>query len=499
MQKPNDRSPTTLALRALAGASALTASLLVGCGDSSSNAADAAAQGTVDAAPVTDAALADAALADAAAFDATPIELDAAVPPGSQRALWYGDFIENSVEEIALYDGTTGISSLAIAGVTVIDDVQEVKPSPDGTQLAVAIEHDGGTSTLYVMNVDGTGTPIPIVDLGDALFEFSNLAWSPDGTQLAYIADGPVNGARRVYSAPADGSAVPVLTSQDPKSANQDANIVAWADNTHVVYRGDLVADAVDNFYVSDITDSPIVPVALVPENLVSDGQEVRDQPGFAGARVYFQSDHEGTFRLYSVDLDGQNLAEESTTSVLMNGAGQAEVGTFQISPDGSQIAFSADAPTQSLYQIYVADIGGVATLQSNVTVDPPAKGDSSGPLFSHTLAWSPDGSQLAVAADWAVNAGDLDNDTAGFLVPASGPAGGVRIWVPPAGSTQDVTLMRFTSDSSTLICLGDLRNNSNSEVYVTTDFTTPDQDVEATLVQAVPVSGDVFEIAIIE
>ncbi len=114
-------------------------------------------------------------------------------------------------------------------------------------------------------------------------------------------------------------------------------------------------------------------------------------------------------------------------------------------------------------------------------------------------MTWSPDGSQIAVATDWPVNAGDIDNDNAGFLVPASGAAGGVRIWQPPAAASQDVFQLYFTSDSSTLIARGDLRTNNNTEVYITTDLTTADQDPEATLVQAVPDSGDVFEVEIIE
>ena len=96
--------------------------------------------------------------------------------------------------------------------------------------------------------------------------------------------------------------------------------------------------------------------------------------------------------------------------------------------------------------------------------------------------------------------ANNLDNDTAGYIVPATGAAGGVRIWDvgTTAGNSQDVFDLAFTSDSSTLFARGDLRTNNDTEVYVTTDLTTADQDATATLTQGVPASGDVIALQII-
>ena len=105
----------------------------------------------------------------------------------------------------------------------------------------------------------------------------------------------------------------------------------------------------------------------------------------------------------------------------------------------------------------------------------------------------------LGITADWPVDVGDLDDDSAGFIVPAMGAAGGVRIWnVGTASDSQDVAEVAFTSDSSTVFALGDIRSNNNNEVYVTTDLATADQDTTTTLAQGVPAGGDVFGLEII-
>ncbi len=487
--KPSRLGPA----RNLAGAGALAFGLMAGCGSSDSESADAAPQVTFDAA-----ATVDAAIADAGAFDAA-IDVDAAVQVESQRALWLGDFTTNGVDEVRIYDGIAGLSSFTMTGVTVVDDIQSVAVSPDGTKLAIGIAHDGGTPTLYVANIDGTGTPVTILDSADAAVTFSEIAWSPDGTQLAYIADTLLDGEKLVFAAPADGTAAPALVSHNPNNAAQDAQTIVWTDNAHVVYRGDLVNDTVDNFYITDVTLPVPAPVSLVPDNILVDGSEVRNTAGFGGGKVYFKSNHEGTFKLYRVDPDGQNLEIVPALAALTNGAGAAEGGTFAISPDGASIAFSADSPTAFLYQVYVAPLGGTATLQSNIAVNNPTPMSTRGPVGPNAIRWSGDGTMLGITADWPGNIGDLDNDNAGYIVPATGAAGGVRIWnVDVVANNQDVVEVAFTSDSSTFFALGDLRTNNNTEVFVTTDLATADQDTTATLIEDVPAGGDVFELQII-
>jgi Tol biopolymer transport system component len=75
--------------------------------------------------------------------------------------------------------------------------------SPDGSQLAFVSDRDGSYQ-IYVMRADGTGVR--------RLTEFPQgaeaPAWSPDGYWLAFVAyagDGPGVSAREIYLMRADG------------------------------------------------------------------------------------------------------------------------------------------------------------------------------------------------------------------------------------------------------------------------------------------------------
>ncbi len=509
MHKLAQRKSNLRSTKQLAGAGLLAIGLLANCGDDSSSSPDArpavadAEVNTPDAdvnAPdadvnAPDAGLADAGLDGGGVPDAEVADAalpDAAVPTGNGNAIWEGDFTTNGTEEFAFFDGTN-ISTLTIPGVTEIDFVTSAAISPDGTQIAIGMRHDGGTPVLLVANIDGSGVSTVIVDDAVATVDFFTISWSPDGSQLAFVRDIEANNQKRVYVAAADGSTgTPLLVSQNPDNASQDAQNVDWIDNTHVVYRGDLVLDGADNFFSSDITLNPAVPVPLIPDNVVLNGAEGRDNALTAGGMVYFRSTHEGSNRLYRVNPDGTGLEIVPAYGALTNGDGDAEVGAFALSPDGTSIAFSADSPTADLYQVFVAPLNGDATLQSNLTTDPPALGIS-GPIGRTAISWSADGSMLAVIADWVIAAGDVDNDRSAFVIPAVGAAGGVRVWtVSQQDSNQDVDTLLFSSDSASLFAKADLNTNNNTEVLRTTDFVTPDQDTSATLLQGVPTSGDV-------
>jgi dipeptidyl aminopeptidase/acylaminoacyl peptidase len=80
------------------------------------------------------------------------------------------------------------------------DTVSEVLWSPDGAHIAVVNWLDGGPR-LYVMNADGS--KVRVLDDGSGL---RGVAWSPDGTRLAF-ADGSAAQMVRIFVAPVDGAA----------------------------------------------------------------------------------------------------------------------------------------------------------------------------------------------------------------------------------------------------------------------------------------------------
>lgn|GEM_PF-5011620 len=83
--------------------------------------------------------------------------------------------------------------------VTPNDRADDTLPdwSPDGRKLAY-VSTSSGQPTIYTINADGSGTPTQIA-------YGQRPAFSPDGTQIAYAADGAI------YRTSADGSGSPTL------------------------------------------------------------------------------------------------------------------------------------------------------------------------------------------------------------------------------------------------------------------------------------------------
>lgn len=303
-----------------------------------------------------------------------------------------------------------------------------------------------------------------------------------------------MNGANGLYVVPTAGGTATMLSPPLPSSSH-DVYSYVWNGNTHIAFIGDVVADSQINAYVVDVTAMSPVAVPLIPEASTTATQGV-SQSNLATdteGRVYLTSDHvmNGVFALYRANQDGTGLEEAPGTQLAQTGGADASVGPMSLSPDGTQIAFGANAPNAEIYEMYVLDLtpGASAVLVSNIPTTP---GSLRGPSFFAPPVWSPDGTLLVVGADWGMD--NVDNDFSAFLLPTAAPAGGVRLVGPAiADNNQDVSQVGFSSDGAYLFVRGDLVSNNNTELFSTGDFTTPDQDPSVLRVVTVPASGDVF------
>ena len=225
--------------------------------------------------------------------------------------------------------------------------------SPDGTRIAFASNRTGDDE-LFVMNSDGTGmvqiTDVPGVD--------GLPSWSPDGRRIAFVS--MRSGSLSMYSASVDGSDVVMLT---------DGTLPAWSpDGATIAYAKDEGDGDLDLWLIdSDGSD----------QRQLTDGDGAELWPTWSpdGSRVAFSSD--GVLSVVDVErgvVKELDLVAASDTDVLgFSGVEFASWGGT------GRIAFVSD--------------GDVWTVRPDGS-QPVRVGGSPGPDLAP--AWSPDGRLIA-------------------------------------------------------------------------------------------------------
>jgi Tol biopolymer transport system component len=105
---------------------------------------------------------------------------------------------------------------------TIARDVSNPEASPDGTQIAFdSFFHPRGQIWLSLLNIDGTGRR-KIVQVSN---QGSNVKWSPDSTQIAYVDSTPDDGY---------GTFIYDLATHETRFVTAGA-IDSWVDKDHIL------------------------------------------------------------------------------------------------------------------------------------------------------------------------------------------------------------------------------------------------------------------------
>jgi len=427
----------------------------------------------------------------------------AVVDAGPTTNLFFlGDFATNNVVQL----GRALLPSSSANVISITDGVHTAKQViafdalADGTKIVVAADLlVTGRFDLVVANANGTGAVV--LATMSATGGVSDIAISPDGTKVAFVADIDTDTANDAYVVPVAGGVAPVRVS--PRAAADtalDAQAIAWSrDSVYVATAGDFTVDKKNELYVADTSVAVPVPVAALPESALPApgvGGTIGISTGLrpiwtSGGKVCAKADLSGAtvpaFRLYCAAANGAGFAVPAHFPAL-----PARLGAYGLSPDGATLAFAADTLVTDAYEIYTmpADDSAAPARITSGTITVAAAGAYRGPTFSNPLSYSPDGTKIAFIADIA-----FDGRNELYVVAADGATTEKRVaLVGAAGDIErDVQTFSWSTDSVALALVADHRVNNDFELFRIPNVTTADQ--VPTLVRSVAASGDLTDV----
>lgn len=281
--------------------------------------------------------------------------------------------------------------------------------SPDGSQIAF-ISHRDGAAKLYVGELSG---PAPFA-VAEEIVSDIGFRWSPDGGSIAFVSGQDDNS--EIYVAD--------VAARTARNVSQDARRSfgpRWSPTgSHLAY---TVRNAnAEDVYVVALSGGP-------PVNVTND---TAFSPGGAwspdGSRFAFVSNRDGNDEIYVADAAGRNPVRLTDDP--------ANDRDPSWSPNGSQIAFSSGLETRSdghpvweiviPSRIYLMNADGSNRRPlTDGSIDPAPNDELS---LAHTgPTWSPDGSRLAMAVT-LTGAGPLARLFTVYTVDAAGGAAPVKL-----------------------------------------------------------------------
>jgi dipeptidyl aminopeptidase/acylaminoacyl peptidase len=233
--------------------------------------------------------------------------------------------------------------------------------SPDGQQIAyavstihTAVEENTYRSALYLAPTDGSTAPRRLTNSGK---QDRSPAWSPDGKRLAFVSDRA--GKPQIYLLNLAGGEAQQLT-----DAPNGAGDPQWSpDGTQILYSAKI-----------DATEQQETPKGYKPPLVINTLKHKFDGEG------YFDTKRRHLFVIPAAGGAARQLT-----------AGDWNVGGAQWSPDGQQIAYTAnqddDRDSSDINDLWIVTVDGAAANARKVT-------HGRGPVA--LPSWSPDGQQIA-------------------------------------------------------------------------------------------------------
>ncbi|NOY37671.1 MAG: peptidase S41 [Chlorobi bacterium] len=332
-----------------------------------------------------------------------------------------------------------------------VDEGVESNPafSPDGSLIAFSAEYDGNTDVFVVPVEGGIPTRLTWHPYADYVRGFT-----PDGKSVLF-ASGRTEHTNRYlqfFTVPVTGGFPEKLPVPNgwKASYSPDGNFIAYTPipgryKVWKHYRGGTVA----TIWILNLSDYSVVKIPQ-PEGRCND-----TDPMWMGDRIYFRSDRNGEFNLFSYSVPDKTVIQHTRfTDFPVVGASKGDgtiifeqagyLHTFQPSSEATarlKIPVAADLlelrPRYVSGDQYIRSVGISATgkrvvmdFRGDIITVPAEKGDPRNITLTTGVhekypAWSPDGKRIAYFSDasgeYALHIASQDGNTKPRVIPLNG------------------------------------------------------------------------------